>query len=350
MYQIKNNSSKEDVFIEQSKKPILYSIKQKLEDFQVIEIPNRTFSEEGPYSVWRLTKTNYNTEDAIQTLIRALKIQRKQISYAGTKDKQAITTQYITITNSTKEHIQRIELKDIELKYEGQTKTPLSLGDLNGNKFVITIRNLSDEDVTAFRLPTDRPLLVPNYFGEQRFQKNNSEIGKLLVKKKFKEVVDLLKEDFQYGEKLKEYSEKYNGDSINALRQIPKKILSIYVHAYQSKLWNETVEKLLKDNPEQKQIEIPLIGFGMELENKKIQTIIEEIMKKEEINERDFIIREFPEISAQGGDRKLFSEITNFKTSELKKDEINPEKYKIILEFELGKGSYATTVLKHIFS
>ncbi|MCF7901699.1 tRNA pseudouridine(13) synthase TruD [Candidatus Woesearchaeota archaeon] len=334
----------------------MYTLKQIPEDFQVTEIPEKEFLKEGTYQVWKLTKTNYNTEDAIKQISKALHIERKTISYAGTKDRNAITKQYITIKNTQKEKIEKIELKDIQLEFCGYLNQPLSLGDLKGNKFKITIRNLNNEQIAKIKTQDtehkkQNTELIPNYFDEQRFQKNNAEIGKLLVKKKFKEAYNLLKEDYQYGKIIKEHFEENQNDYINALRKIPKKILKLYVHAYQSKLWNETTTKILHlelatNIPEN----IPIIGFGTEkTENEKIQEIIEEIMKKEEITEREFINQQIPELTVEGTKRKTYIKLQNLKINKPEKDELNQDKEKINIEFSIGKGSYATIVIKHIF-
>lgn len=343
----------------------MYKIKQIPEDFKVIELPERKFLTEGPYQVWKLTKKNYNTEDAVQQICRALRLPRKFISYAGTKDRNAVTEQFITIKNKSKETIENIELKDITLEYQGCLKSPLSLGELKGNKFIITIRNISSAQLKKLKRDTKQsPESFPNYFDEQRFQKNNAEIGKLLVKGNFEEAYKILKEDYQYGELLKNHVVSNKNEYINAIRQIPKKILKLYIHSYQSLLWNKTLQTMLNPEDQPPTAEhrpsntddrplgpdcLPLIGFGTETEDEQTEKIINKIMQEENIDERDFIIREIPELSAEGTKRKTIAEIKNLKIHEAETDELNTDhKYKIKLEFELDKGSYATMAIKYL--
>ncbi|MCF7872344.1 tRNA pseudouridine(13) synthase TruD [Candidatus Woesearchaeota archaeon] len=339
----------------------MHKLKQTPEDFQVFEIPDRTWLKEGNYQVWKLTKKNYNTEDAIQQICKTLNLERKFISYAGTKDKNAITEQYITIKNKPKETIQNLKLKDIHLEFQGCTNQPLSLGNLKGNKFKITIRNL--EKNTAEKIlelnqkTTQTPKQnkqIPNYFDEQRFQKNNAEIGKLLIKKEYKKTYELLKNDHQYGEKLKEYLKENKNDYINAIRTIPKKILKLYIHSYQSKLWNHTTNIILKTYKKEKIPDTtPLIGFGTETQNEKTKKILNKIMEEEKITERDFIIKEIPELTTEGTTRKTYIDLQDLKINKPKKDEINTQNdknplFKITTEFTIGKGSYATIIIKHL--
>ena len=93
-----------------------------------------------------------------------------------------------------------------------------------------------------------------------------------------------------------------------------------------------------------KQINFPLIGF----ETKETLKVIE-ILKKEKITPRDFIIRPLPNLSQQGQLRQGFITISDLKIYYLKKDELNKNKKKIVLSFSLSKGSYATMLVKALF-
>lgn len=315
-------------------------IKFKPEDFLVEEIPNRRFLEEGKYLVCKLTKKNYNTEDAVQLISRKLGVQRKNIGYAGTKDRKAITTQLISVYRGNKEKILGLELKDIKITFIGYSNEPLSLGDLKGNKFTITIRNLRKNTKIL------KKEKIPNYYDEQRFSGNNARIGKYLIKKEFREAARLLEEDRKYGEKVREKLKENPKDYINAIKTIPRKIIQIYLHAYQSYIWNKTVEKYLEKEREQE--EIPIIGFGTEIENEEITNILEGIIEEENITYRDFILKEFREISLEGSTRLLYQEIKNLEIGELEDDEEHPGKCKATIKFELGKGSYATITVKEL--
>ena len=307
-------------------------LKQIPEDFIVEEIPQKKPEEEGPYTICKLEKKNYNTEDAIQTIVKALKIKRKQASYAGNKDRRAVTTQYITLHRVPKQKINNLELKDIKLTFEGHTKKPISLGDLKGNKFSITVRGLKEKKEIEKKQ-------IPNYYDSQRFSTHNVEIGRNLIKRKFQEAINkIMESNEKYSVMIKEHLSKKPNDYVNALKKIPTKVLQIYLYSYQSHLWNKQAEKYI-GKPNTK---LPLPGF-----NEETTPELDEIMKEEEITPRDFILREFPEISMEGSKRELYIDVKNLKTSNYEKEEYG---YKITLSFEIQKGSYATMVVKHLLN
>ena len=217
----------------------MYILKQIPEDFRVKEISNIKIHDKGVYSYFLLKKKEYTTFKAIEQISENLNLPIKSFGFAGNKDKKAITEQFISI--KTNKNIGNLKIKDISLKSVGKGQNPISLGDLAGNEFVITVRNLEKEQ---FSFNVDK---IPNYFDEQRFSRNNSEVGKAIVKKDFKRAVELVLENKgEHEEKLGEYLLRNNNDYIGALRTINKKILRLYIHAYQSLIFNETVKHYLK--------------------------------------------------------------------------------------------------------
>jgi len=299
----------------------MYEIKQSPEDFIVNEITDIDLKDKGEYSIFLLKKTDYTTEKAIQTIAEKLNIPRKSIGYAGNKDKKAITTQYISIRWI---NIKELKLKDLELTFKGYSDKPICLGDLEGNEFII--------NVYTEQKPKKIEKMI-NYFGEQRFSKNNKDIGKAIIKKDFKKAIELvLEHERDYELKCKEHLNHNPTDYIGALRKIPQKILQMYVHSYQSYLWNKMAEHG-KNNPQT----ISIIGFGT-----KPNPVIDMVLKEEGITTRDFIIRPIPELSQEGSERDLFAEIKDLQIEKIE------DRYK--LKFKLQKGAYATEAIKQMFS
>ena len=132
-------------------------LRQEIEDFIVKEITNREEGKEGKYLILELIKNDWDTHHFTRTLAKILQISQKRIGVAGTKDKRALTTQKISIFDIEASEIEKIHLKDIELKVLGRSRKSIELGDLWGNDFTITIRNI------AYSLEETERLLENNH-------------------------------------------------------------------------------------------------------------------------------------------------------------------------------------------
>ncbi|MBI2207900.1 tRNA pseudouridine(13) synthase TruD, partial [Candidatus Woesearchaeota archaeon] len=295
----------------------MYKIKQIPEDFIVKEINDIELSSNGDYSYFLLKKRNYNTLRAVKIISEKLKIPEKNIGFAGNKDKHAVTEQIISIKNGNR-NIENIALKDIELKFIGKGNREVFLGSHKGNEFTITMRNLANKETANINKKIkNNEILMPNFFGPQRFSNNNAEIGKAIIKKGFKKAVELIIEaNSDFKNEIIEHLEKRPNDFVVALKIIPLKLLKLYVHSYQSFLFNKTLEQYAKKNSKLKDDvnkKLPLIGFGTELGNNEMSGMIKKIMEEEKINFRDFIIRQIPELSSEGIEREAFIKINDFK-------------------------------------
>ena len=304
-------------------------IKQKPEDFIVKEITNVKPVDKGEYTYFLLKKRKYNTIDAIETIAKALNIGFVRFGFAGNKDRNAITEQLVSAKDVKKEDLERLKLKDLEIKVLGYGDNYIYLGNLEGNEFIITVKDLSEKELDNFNGKINKKILMPNYFGEQRFSSQNIDVGKAIIKRDFKEVSRLLRLDI------------IDNDYIGAIRKVNKKILRIYVHAYQSYIFNETVKEYLKYVKENEKM--PVVGFGTELDkyNGKIKRIINEILGKEEISLRDFITLKMPELSEEGSERNLFVKTENLEILEKSEDLLK-------IKFFLKKGSYATEAINYL--
>ena len=181
--------------------------------------------------------------DVVLDIARDLHISRKRMGFAGMKDKKAITRQWICIANmDSEEQLNQVKALDGEIYktdflkiVRGRKK--LRMGQLKGNKFRILIKDLDDIERSA---DTANEVLkqlevtgVPNYFGWQRFGKPRTIthlVGEALVEN------DLEKAVGRYiGNPQDDESEE------NALHALPKPLQRMFVHAYQSYLFNEAV-------------------------------------------------------------------------------------------------------------
>src|SRR5260370_4138060 len=143
-------------------------IKGRPEDFQVEELIDLRPQDSGPFALYRLEKRNLNTIDALQFVRRRWKIERQRIGFGGLKDRHALTIQYVTIFHGPQ---RRLKQTGLRVEYLGRTTAPFSSQDIRGNRFCITVRDLSEEEIRYAQeaLEEVRRDGLPNYFDQQRF-------------------------------------------------------------------------------------------------------------------------------------------------------------------------------------
>ena len=132
-----------------------------------------------PHLVFRATLRGWDTNDFASTLSNRLGVSRERVSWAGTKDKHAVTTQLFSVKREANT-LPEIDGADIEPL--GRAGRPVLFGDLIGNEFEVVVRDADrpeNADPIAKELRAfagtdnedgeDGAIAVPNYFGQQRF-------------------------------------------------------------------------------------------------------------------------------------------------------------------------------------
>jgi tRNA pseudouridine13 synthase len=255
------------------------------QDFVVEEIPlEGKGGTEGPYLICKLTKTNWELQHAVKEIANRLGISHRRIGWAGTKDRNAITTQWIAIYNVTAEQVSAIHLKDIVLEPVRQSNESLALGQLRGNRFDLVIRDVDTTDLKErVRAITETAREgVPNYFGLQRFgaiRPVTHTVGEWILRGNYEQAVvtyiglafpheadgikairSLFTENRDAGAALHTLPVQMNyeramlhylytnpGDYAGALHELPPKLLSMFVSAYQSWLFNAALSRRFDD-------------------------------------------------------------------------------------------------------
>ena len=139
-------------------------------DFKVQEILPFAPSGEGEHHLIHICKSGLNTVQVAKMLAEFAKVHPKEVTYAGQKDKNAITEQWFGVRIPGKETPLWNELNSDELTILESSRhgKKLRIGALSGNRFQLTLREVSNMDELIERL-TLISNGVPNYFGEQRF-------------------------------------------------------------------------------------------------------------------------------------------------------------------------------------
>ena len=171
-------------------------IKSVAEDFIVEEQVPIEFSGEGEHCWLYIQKRECNTDWVAQKLADFCGVKRMAVSYAGLKDRHAVTSQWFSVHlpgkptpdwqafasqflvessgNNTREGQAKDSEESISIIESVRHNRKLQRGALKGNRFCITLRDLSDSSDHTFNQLQQRcekiaSRGVPNYFGDQRF-------------------------------------------------------------------------------------------------------------------------------------------------------------------------------------
>jgi len=395
-------------------------LRRTAEDFVVEEVslpPER--DDTGEFSIAQIRVKNWETNRLIRQLSRHLHISRKRIGFAGTKDRRAVTTQLFSI-KAPLEDIQKISLKDVEILDCYPSKKDLSLGDLIGNRFHIAISEIDGKsDIEEVVKNTSNELNslggFPNFFGHQRFgtlRPITHVMGKKIIDGDFGGAVhaylgnpveiegeeafsarQAFEKDGDYAEGLRAYPKHLGferamlnhlvtneNDFVGAVAALPKNLTWMFVHAYQSFLFNKILSKrieqgILSNEPLIGDIILPPDDNGLPDHKKWIDVtedniekiarkvkeekafvsglvpgtearfaegeqgeIERKVLKEEGMSFKDFAVPQMMELSSKGIRRELVAPMKDFS------HEIDGNSVK--MHFELMKGCYATSLLR----
>lgn len=350
-------------------------LKHKIEDFIVEEIgenwetkvsenfnPNSNpdlgqldLSDPKEFLCCEIEKKDLDHFSMIKEISTAFEKKSEDIGYAGTKDKRAWTSQRISIVNPNIEKIKNFSHPKIILKNFKWNKRKIKMGYLEGNHFKITLRDIDKKDAMKIVKHIRNLEWFPNYFGPQRFgsRGNNVEIGKLILKRKFEKAVQKISEDDKRQEEyMKYYLERNPKDYLGALKKVDRKNMLMFVNAVQSKIFNDILEQALSENldfTKKGQTSCLLIGYKTRFYDGRLGEIEQQILTNHNLKLEDFDVKEIPYLRIKGSFRKAVTEIKNIEIETYDDEEFEGSK-KIILDFTLPSGVYATTFLENFFN
>jgi tRNA pseudouridine13 synthase len=170
------------------------------EDFQVDEQLGFVPSGDGEHVLLLIRKRNQNTAWIADQLARLAGVKPMDVAYSGLKDRRAVTTQWFSIYWNKAElpDLSALWNDDIQLLAQTRNNRKLRRGAHQGNRFVITLRDVEGErEAIEARLQLIASQGVPNYFGEQRFGINggNLEAGEQLLQERLADPRRRRKED-----------------------------------------------------------------------------------------------------------------------------------------------------------
>lgn len=361
-------------------------IKEQVNDFIVEELASHDIDDDGDHLIVKLRKQNMTTMEAIDKLSNMLHISKNRIGYAGNKDKRAVTEQHISIQGVTQEDVNQVFTDEFELEVIGRNGH-IGLGNLSANRFEITVRQLklpkNDLKTRTDTIVDEMDSKFPNYFGKQRFGSSRPithQVGRLILKEEYEEAVwtyiakpydqeyksirkirdelwetrevedaaEKFPEQYRYEKALLYHLTKNPGDYKGALKRLPDGLQQLFVHAYQSWIFNRVLSRLIQDGWYEPEYEIPLVGYKTDLKDGKPENMIEEILEEEEVSQEDFRLQSFPDLRSEGTYRRAFADFRNFSVLGVDEDDLSMSTNKMTVKFDLPKGAYATVFLREI--
>ncbi|MGC9780604.1 MAG: tRNA pseudouridine(13) synthase TruD [Candidatus Heimdallarchaeota archaeon] len=377
-----------------------FQVEEILPDNRVIKINDVDFTlgedEAGLFTEFILIKEDVESHSAQHRIASALGRDINDINVAGTKDKSAHTAQRATIWRVPPEELSNLQLNRITIRSPRTTIYKTYLGDLNGNFFTIKISDISG-DVELLRNQIKEIMQevkqfsgIPNFFGHQRFgsrSPTSHEIGKQLLlgnieeainyyigktsigeaettsfaKRVFlktndsEETLNLLPKSMVFERMILKHLIKSPNNFIGALQKLPKNLLRIFIHSYQSYLWNLALSERMKrygnlsqkpiDIIENKQVVLPIVGYMSNLSDNDLSNFILDILEKDGITLENFKVKCLPSLKFGGSNRKLAMEPKKFDFT----ISANPNgNIDVNVRFSLKPGSYATVLMREL--
>lgn len=343
----------------------------------------------GPWLWVHVVKRGVDSIKLLVSLERALRLGRGEIGVGGIKDAKAVTSQIISIYGAKPGDLPHIP--GVEYRGFWAMDKPISPAGIEGNKFTIVVRDL-DVECAEGALARLAGIKLPNYYGYQRFgtiRPVSHLLGKALVRRDPDAFLDAMfcKIFDAESPRVKEarglacrgmYAEALSKmprgmmeerallralasgrNKWNSIMSIPRRILKMYIEAYQSYIFNKALsarveaaglepideDVFLKDEeplaaaspPPGAAPALPIPGPGIRIPNSKARDLLIKILSAEGVALGDFAV---PKLGVSGSYRRIAVVPEGFSW--------RAEPGSILLTFKLPRGSYATIVLREL--
>lgn len=160
---------------------------QGVDDFIVEEIPAYLPCGIGEHCLARVQKRGLTTPQAVERICRRLNLEIGASGYAGLKDKQGVTTQWMSFAGARPEDLLGVQDEDLRVLEAARHGNKIRTGHLHGNHFIITLHEVNPQAAEVAQQISARLLAtgLPNFFGEQRFGRDgdNAAAGLSFVRK-----------------------------------------------------------------------------------------------------------------------------------------------------------------------
>jgi len=157
-------------------------LKAECADFVVKEQLGYDMSGDGEFVAVKVRKTDCNTLFVGEQLAKFAGISARNMSYAGLKDRKAITEQWFSLQmpGQPTPDFSQFSLEGVEILDVTRHQRKIRIGSLQGNHFEILLRNAEESDELKVRLDFLAKNGFPNYFTEQRFGRDGNNLTQAL--------------------------------------------------------------------------------------------------------------------------------------------------------------------------
>ena len=379
------------------------TIRQQPEDFQVDEIPLYEPCGEGDHLYVNVEKCGLTTYDLLREVAEALKCKERDLGYAGLKDARAITRQTISVPLRKPEDVKGLQIPGVTILSACLHRNKLRPGHLAGNRFRIRIHQPHSDALQRAEaiLGVLSKVGVPNRFGEQRYGAlgNSHRIGAAILRDDYDAAISEIIGDpaeinhpgwqqaavaFHTGdletaiEKLPRHCRperrllemiRDGKNPRKAVRAMPRKLLRLYLSAFQSSLFDRLIDMRLDtlnqiwagdlaykhmngacflvtdpaaEQPRADSFEIsptaPLFGCKTKLAEGQAGQLEQELLDAEGLTLESFNL---PGGLAMDGERRPLR-------VPIQGAEAITDGEDLLVSFSLPKGSFATTVLAEV--
>lgn len=326
-----------------------------------------------------LVKVGISTLDAVEEIEKTMGIDRKIIGYAGIKDRDTITSQRLSFRNTPFDLVQSIRGTNFFLKNIHQGKGAIQVGDLDGNCFTLVLRGVDNFDVGQIEsaIKNYEKNRFWNFFYTQRFgtpRLISHYLGLLMLRREYEQTLKVLftyssSSEIGYYQKLRketlaswgDWERIYNlleplaynfrrelailahlkknpTDFLGALKLYPDQV-QLWIFAYAGYLFNRKLSQLIKKGnvPDN----LPLLLSR----NPSDWAIYDDFLRADGLRMPSAVFRDFPSIQIKD---RLINTRQEFKFHGFKVISVKPKI--AVISFTLPKGSYATTLLAHLFT
>ncbi|NHK33004.1 MAG: tRNA pseudouridine(13) synthase TruD [Asgard group archaeon] len=375
-----------------------FKVEEILPDGRIIKFDDNDFSfgdnEPGLFTEFVLKKRNIESHSALYKITKALNRDILDINISGTKDKTAHTAQRATIWRVPPEELLRLQIKGITIQSPRITIYKTYLGNLKGNFFTIKIRETDltqeelDQKLDSINQETIEFKGIPNFFGHQRFGTRrpiSHIIGKHILKRNYEEAIRLylsflstdeneitkeariifektndpegslkiMPKSMVFERLILKHLTKYPNDYKGSFLVLPKNMQRIFIHAYQSYIWNRTLSKRIAlfgnlekqniDFIDQEKIVLPIIGYNTKKIDNEIMQFAFDLLQEDNISQEYFKLKDLPTLKFNGSNRSIKIDFNDFNCN-IAKDTKNNNV--VTMKFSLSSGSYATIIIR----